>query len=923
MKYFCFIILALLFSCKKSSDTKPTSLSVERKIDPIGVEAKNPQFGWVIQTEERGYEQSAWQIQVASNREKLHEGAADVWDSEKVQSSGQHFIDYQGEELQSAQPYFWRVKIWSADGRESAWSDPASFTTALLDSREWNKVKWIAFEKLDENQKIMPGVHLNGDHLGERGVKRATIPLFRKTFEVNGDKTVEQALLFASGLGQYEAHLNGKKVGDEFLAPGWTNYEERALYNTYDITEQVKTGENALGALVGTGFMYINRERYRKMVRAEAFPMLRMKLLLRYTDGTVEEVITDQTWKTSPSAITFSTIYGGEDYDATKEQTGWDEPDFDDASWQDVVLVEGPGGRMHAQQDYPLKVMQTFDSQEKKEVGTNKFLYDFGQNASGIIRLQVKGNKGDKIKITPTEVLDDDGMPYQNASGGPYYFEYTLKGTDQETWEPRFTYYGFRYALVEIDGEAPRDVEQSLKIQLLHTRNSSPTVGSFKSSNALLNQVNELINWGIKSNLASVATDCPHREKLGWLEQTHLIGSSLKYNFDIYKLYNKIIDDMIEGQLPNGLVPDIVPEYVPFEGGFRDSPEWGSASIIIPWYLYQWYGDKSILEKAYPMMKRYLDYLGTKADGRILSHGLGDWFDLGPENPGVSQLTPIALTATATYFYDAHLMAKIAETLGETADLVDYQQLSANIKIAFNDKFFEKETGVYATGSQTAYAMPLYMGIVDSSDREKVANNLIDSIKAGNNALTAGDVGYRYLLRALEDAGASQLIYEMNNRDDVPGYGYQIKHGATALTESWPALKYVSNNHMMLGHLMEWLYSGLGGIRQQEGDVGFKNILIEPEIVEGLDWVETGYHSINGEIKVRWTKEEGGLSLDIEIPANTQAQLLLPAATVEQITENGEALRSNPYISTATHEKAGKIGLDIGSGSYSFTIAKQ
>lgn len=924
MRYLLLIISICLFAtCKNAERTKPKSLTVERKTVPLGIDNSAPQFGWIIQTGQQGYEQSAWQIQVASSEKALKNGAADMWDSEKVESSEQQFITYEGEALQSAQPYFWRVRIWSTDGEESVWSDPASFTTALLDNAEWDDAKWIAFEELSEDMKVMPGVHLNGDHLGERGVKRATIPLFRKAFEIDSEKTVAQALLFASGLGQYEAHLNGEKVGDEFLAPGWTNYEERCLYNTYDITDKLKAGKNTLGAIVGTGFMYINRERYRKMVRAEAFPMLRMKLLVRYEDGSIDELVTDETWKTSPSPITFSTIYGGEDYDATQEQQGWDEPDFDDASWQQVLLVDGPGGSMYAQQDYPLKVMQKFDSQEKKKIADNRFLHDFGQNASGIIRLEVKGKKGDKIKITPAEVLDDDGMPYQKASGDPYYFEYTLKGTGKEIWEPRFTYYGFRYALVEINSTSVADVEQSLKLQLLHTRNSSPTVGSFSSSNPLLNQVNELINWGIKSNLASVATDCPHREKLGWLEQTHLIGSSLKYNFDIYNLYNKIIDDMIEGQLPNGLVPDIVPEYVPFEGGFRDSPEWGSASIIIPWYLYQWYGDKSVLQKAYPMMKRYLNYLETKADGHILSHGLGDWFDLGPKNPGVSQLTPIALTATATYFYDAQLMGKIAETLGETVDLAGYHELSAGIKKAFNDQFFEKETGVYATGSQTSYAMPLYMGIVDSADRNQVEKNLIDSIKAGNNALTAGDVGYRYLLRALEEAGASQLIYEMNNRDDVPGYGYQIKHGATALTESWPALKYVSNNHMMLGHLMEWLYSGLGGIKQQEGDIGFKKILIEPELVQGLDWLKTSYHSINGEIRVHWNKEEDAVTLNIDIPANTQAKLLLPAQDAAQIREKGEPLTNRENVSLINSKKDGKIGLTVKSGSYSFTIKNE
>jgi len=920
MKQIVSIIICMFLAANVFAKSMPQKLTVENKLEPIGVDVKQPRFGWTIQTDRQGYRQLAWQIQVASTKEKLEQGNADIWDSKKVNSSDQAFIAYQGNQLQSARQYFWRVKIWSTAGEESVWSEPSFFVTALLNKQDWNSAKWVAYEELPADMKVIPGVHLNGDHLGERGVKRAIIPQFRKSFKAK--KEVQQALLFISGLGQYEARLNGEKIGLDFLAPGWTNYEERCLYNTYDVTDKVKAGDNTIGAIVGTGFMYINRERYRKMVRAEGFPMLRAKLLIRYKNGDTEEINTDETWKTSPSPITFSTIYGGEDYDASKEQAGWDNVRFDDADWKQVLTIDGPGGQMYAQRDYPLRVMQEFDVKEKKTIDKHRFLVDFGQNASGIIRLNVKGNQGDKIKIIPTEVLDDNGLPYQNASGGPYYFEYTLKGGSEETWEPKFTYYGFRYALVEISSKAEQDLEASLQLKLLHTRNSSPTVGSFSSSNPLLNQINELINWGIKSNLASVATDCPHREKLGWLEQTHLIGASLKYNFDVYNLYNKIIDDMIEGQLPNGLVPDIVPEYVPFEGGFRDSPEWGSASIIIPWYLYQWYGDKRVLTKAYPMMKRYLEYLGTKADKHLLSHGLGDWFDLGPKNPGVSQLTPIALTATATYYYDADLMTKIAGAIGQQEDAIRYRKMSDTIKKAFNAEFFDPETGVYATGSQTSYAMPLYMGIVNTADRKRVEANLIDSIKAGSNALTAGDVGYRYLLRALEEAGDSQLIYEMNNRDDVPGYGYQIKHGATALTESWPALKYVSNNHMMLGHLMEWLYSGLGGIRQQEGDFGFKHILIEPEMVRGLDWVKASYHAINGDISVHWQRKNGNLQLEISIPPNTDAQIVLPSIYAGEITESGKALAANKNI-TQLAKQGDKIRLGIIAGSYSFTIANK
>jgi len=447
-------------------------LTVEQRVEPLGIDVVKPRFGWNIQSKERGYKQAAWQVQVASTLSLLKQGKADVWDSQKSSGDKQNFIEFQGKDLRSAQRYFWRIKVWDNSGTASDWSEPASFTTGILQSNEWESAKWIAYEILPKELQVMPGVHLSGDHLGEKGLKKAVIPLFRKPFEL--DKEVKQALLFVAGLGHYEARLNGEKVGSDFLAPGWTNYEKRCLYNTYDVTNQVKQGENIIGAIVGTGFMYINRERYRKMVRAEAFPMLRLKLIVHYADGTTKEINTDESWKTSPSPIIFSSIYGGEDYDATKEQAGWDEGRFDASSWKNIVVTDGPGGEMFAQQDYPLKVMQVFDVKEKKQVTTHKILYDFAQNASGIIRIKAKGKKGQRIKIIPAEVLDDDGMPYQKASGAPYYFEYTLKGDAFETWEPRFTYYGFRYALVEIEGEGAVD----LNLQLLHTRNSTPTVGS-------------------------------------------------------------------------------------------------------------------------------------------------------------------------------------------------------------------------------------------------------------------------------------------------------------------------------------------------------------------------------------------------------------------------------------------------------------
>lgn len=584
-------------------------------------------------------------------------------------------------------------------------------------------------------------------------------------------------------------------------------------------------------------------------------------------------------------------------------------------------MVREPLGELKPEIDYPLKIMQVFDPGPIICKNDSISIYDFKQNASGIIRLKVKGRKGQAVKLVPGELIGNDSLVTQKASGEPYYFAYTLKGNGEEIWVPRFSYYGLRY--VQAEGACPGgkpnpdNLPVISELQFLHTRNSSPSAGSFICSNELFNSIYKLIGWSINSNLASVATDCPHREKLGWLEQTHLMGNSIRYNYDTHNLYEKIIDDMIESQLDNGLVPDIAPEFVPFLGGFRDSPEWGSACVMVPWDMYKWYGDIGAIKKAYPMMKKYLRYLEGMARNKILSHGLGDWYDLGPKFPGEAQLTPKALTATAIFFYDARLLSEMAELISENEDAAIFANLAEEIRKAFNKEFFNPETKVYSTGSQTAYAMPLFFGIVDDTLRKEVTDNLVRSIKENNNALTSGDIGYRYLLRVLEQEGYSQLIFDMNSRTNVPGYGYQLSKGATSLTESWAGLREVSNNHMMLGHLMEWFFSGVGGIRQKPGSKAFDNILIVPEIVGDIRWAEATIQSVHGEISSYWKISDKDFYLKVRIPVNCKATVEIPQADPDKISENGIPVRSSKNIRIET-VSGGRCRLEIESGEYSF-----
>ncbi len=742
-------------------------------------------------------------------------------------------------------------------------------------SDNWTNAQWITFEKLQDSMLIVPGVHGSGDQLGNKGLKRSIVPMFRKDFNIKD--SIECALINICGLGHYELYINNNKIGDRFLSPGWTNYQKRSLYNTFDITEQIKEGGNAIGVLVGNGFYNINRERYRKLVVAYGYPKLIFNIQIKFKNGTVKNVVSDEDCKVTPSPITFSSIYGGEDYNAKFEQKGWRTFGFDDSKWQKPVLLGDSIGKLVLEEDYPLKIIDEFLPLKISTSKTGRTIYDFGQNASGIISLKVKGNRGTQIIIRPDELIDKKGNITQHSGGGPYEFNYILKGEGIEEWQPRFTYYGFRYADVEIrESELASTKTEILEIKMLHTRNSSPALGSFSCSDTLFNQIYELINWGIKSNMASVATDCPHREKLGWLEQTYLIGPSMHYNFDIHNLYSKIVTDMIDSQLENGLVPDIAPEFVPFSGGFRDSPEWGSASVIIPWQLYQWYGDFEVLKRAYPMMTRYVNYLHSKSKNNILYHGLGDWYDLGPKHPGEAQLTPKALTATSIYYYDLLLVSKVAELLNKDSDMKKYGDLANEVREAFQKKFYNSETGSCSSGSQTSYAMSLYTGILPEQDSEKVFNKLIDSIEQNDYALTSGDIGYHFLVRVLSENGRSDILYKMNNRSDRPGYGYQLKKGATSLTESWSALSNVSNNHMMLGHLMEWFYSGLGGIYQADNSIAYGNIIIAPKPVGDIKWSKCSYNSPQGVIATEWELAENTFSLTIEVPKTSSAKIIIP-----------------------------------------------
>ncbi|HEX6774126.1 MAG TPA: family 78 glycoside hydrolase catalytic domain, partial [Acidobacteriaceae bacterium] len=706
------------------------------------------------------------------------------------------------------------------------------------------------------------------------------------------------------------------------LTPGWTDYRKRVFYDTYDITRLLHPGSNAIGVLLGNGMYNVEKTpgRYTKFTGSFGLPKLIAEIDLRYSDGSEQRVVTDAQWETAPGPIVFSSTYGGEDYDARREQPGWDMPAFHDAGWQPAAVVNGPGGQLVPERIPPAKVFDHYHPQHITHPRPGIVVYDLGQNFAGWPEITVHGHRGDQIKLLPGELLDSNGLVTQRSAGGSpdaqTSFTYTLRSQGTERWRPRFSYYGFRDVQVERKGNPEID---SLEGQSIH--DDVAVDGHFRSSNTLLNRIHALINNAILSNMVSVLTDCPHREKLGWLEQTHLNAASLMFNYNLAALYAKMSDDMSDAQLADGMVPDIAPEYTVFEAGFRDSPEWGSAVILTPWVAYQFYGDLAPLRAHYKSMQRYAAYLDSRSRDHMLTYGLGDWYDIGPNPPGESQLTSKGLTATAIYYQDLTTLVRIAGLLGEPADAARYRDQADAVKSAFNAHLFHPDMKQYDTGSQTANAMPLVVGLVPEEHRAGVLANLVSDIRKHNNHVTAGDVGFHYVVRALTDNGRSDVLYDMLMRMDKPSYGDQLAHGATTLTEAWDSDPNSSQNHFMLGHAEEWFYRGLAGIHVDMSQKPPRQIQIEPAPVGDVASVKASYHSALGEVTSNWTREGETFSLTVRIPASVQATIVLPPSYNRTVQVNGREPASASGAS-ALQATGNRVRCVVTAGEYRFTARR-
>ncbi|MBS7229540.1 glycoside hydrolase family 78 protein [Flavobacterium psychroterrae] len=902
MKNFKNIVLAicLLVTLVSKGQILPVHLTTEMAQNPLAVVQNQPRLSWQLVSKESNASQIGYQILVSSSEEKLKNDEADIWNSGRIDSNKNLQIAYGGNPLKNETKYFWKVKVWNQTGKVSKWSKTASFRTASLES-ELNPT-WIgAITKADShlpegrnyhsatyNREKKNAIINASDSLSRRSI------MLRKPFEIK--KEIKEAVVYISGLGHYDLTINGKKIGNSEFAPLWTDYDKSVNYNIYELNpKELEKGENVIGVLLGNGMYNTLAERYTKFFVSFGPPTLFFKMKITYKDGSEEIIKSDESWKYSKSPITYNSIFGGEDYNANIEQKDWNKKYFKDADWKKVVIQEAPKGVLRPQTAPPIIIQKQYNIKEVKELKPNFFVFNMGQNLSGFPTIKVKGKKGQTVRIWVAEGLNEDGTIAQGRSGKPYYYDYTLKGDRIEEWTPKFSFYGFQYIQIEnVNFKEAKNADFPTVVDLKSNfiYNSAGEAGSFECSNEIFNKSHELINNSIKSNFQSVFTDCPQREKLGWLEEVHLNGPGLMFNYNLESYIPAMMQNISDSQRENGLIPTIVPEYVVFGGDFTDSPEWGVTGVILPWMYYEYYGDASLIEKYYSVMKNYVDYLGTKATNNIVSHGLGDWYDYGTHAAGYSKNSPIALSATSHYFYGASLVAKAAKLLNKTEDISKYETLTTDIKNAFNKEFFNPETKQYGTSSQFSNAVPVYMNIVEPQYKEAVMQNLIADINAKGDRLTTGDVGNRYLFQALAQNGENETMYKMHNHYDAPGYGFQIKFGLTTLTEQWDPTKGNSWNHFMLGQIEEWFYQSLAGIVADPEKPGFKHFFIQPEVVGDMTFAKADYQSVYGKIASSWEKKEGKLILKIEIPVNTSATIKLPVAAGTEVKVNGKVTKN-------------------------------
>lgn len=893
-------------------------LRCEYRANPLGIDVAKPRLSWVLQSDERGQHQTACQILAASAADRLARDEGDLWDSGRMTTNQTIHIPYGGQPLQSSERVFWKVRVWDKNAQASAWSQTAWWEMGLLSPRDW-QAQWL------NDGKFNPAK-------AEDFYMEDAAPLFRKEFNVPGN--VARARLYISGLGYYEASLNGQRVGDQVLDPGWTRYSERVLYSTYDVTGQLRQGTNSIGVTLGNGWYnplplrmwgYLNLREHLPVGR----PRFIARLDLELADGTRQAIVSDTSWRVGEGPIRFNSIYLGEIYDARREVPGWDSPGFDDSSWRPTAAATEQVGRLEAQAQTPIRVTKTLQPLNLTEPEPGVFIFDLGRNFAGWVNLKLAAPAGTRIRLRYGELLHKDGTlnPMTSVAGqikgqrktkegqaenigGPgappiawQSDTYIARGTGTESYTPRFTFHGFR--CVELRGlssKPARDMITGLRLNADVER-----VGSFTCSNDQFNRIQEMCDWTFLSNLFSAQSDCPHRERFAYGGDLAATSEALMMNYDMATFYAKEVRDWKDSARPDGMFTDTAP----FVGIQYCGVAWAMAHPLVQRQLYQYYGDQQLIEEQFEPARRWLDLETSRNPGFIVKDGLSDHEGLAPA-PAPAMVTPL-------FAASARIVSELAAILGRLDEARKYQRLAADIQKAYVEKFLDRATGRVGPGTQASQSFALYQDLVPVEQRPAVLRFLLDDIRGPRQQhLSTGIFGTKFMLDLLSREGQADLVYTMVNQKTFPGWGHMLQNGATTLWEHWEGSDNTfSHNHPMFGSVSQWFYHWLGGIQPDPEAVGFDRIIIRPQVVEGLDWVRSSYHSVRGNIVSQWRREGDRFQLELEIPVNTTALVHLPASTGEQIKESGQPVSQSAGVQLVRADR-GQMIYRVGSGRYSF-----
>lgn len=851
--------LLLLFSSllnvgwtQAQSECTPYDLKSDHLENPVGIDNPTPRLSWKINDVRTGAKQTAYQVLIGTDSLEVLSGKGSQWDSNK-QMSNQILVTYSGKKLSPCTKYYWKVKVWDMENKENT-SPVQSFETGMMSIANWQGA-WI------------------GDG---KDINYEPAPYFRKKFTAG--KTIKSARAYIAVGGLYELYINGEKIGNHRLDPMYTRFDRRNLYVTYDVTKQLRNGDNAIGVLLGNGWYNHQSKAVWDFDRApwRNRPAFCMDLRITYSDGSVETIPTDLSWRTSSGALVFNSIYTGEHYDARLEQKGWNMPDFDDSKWHGVGYRGVPSQNVTAQQIRPIRNVQTIPAKSLNKINGKTYVFDFGQNMSGVTKINISGEEGTEVRIKHGERLHDNGrldmsnidVYYRgDKEKDPFQTDILILSGKTDEFMAKFNYKGFRY--VEITSDKPIELNQnSLTAYFMHS--DVPPVGKINTSNEVVNKLWWATNNAYLSNLMGYPTDCPQREKNGWTGDGHFAIETALYNYDGITVYEKWLADHRDEQQPNGVLPDIIPT-----GGWGygtdNGLDWTSTIAIIPWNLYLFYGDSKPLSDCYENIKRYVDYVDRTSPNHLTSWGRGDWVP-------VKSHSNKELTSSVYFYVDTRILANAAKLFNKQDDYKYYTALAEKIKTAVNDKYLNKETGIYANGSQTELSVPLQWKIVPEEMIGKVARNLAKKVEEAGFHLDVGVLGAKAILNALSENGYPETAYKVAAQDTYPSWGWWIVNGATTLLENWDlqAERDISDNHMMFGEIGGWFYKGLGGIFPDPEQPGFKHILLRPNFVKQLKHFEAQHDSPYGQIVSSWEWKGKKINYEVTVPANSTATLYLP-----------------------------------------------